>query len=100
MRTGEEKGLWLIDTDGKSSQRRRIRGFGRFSWEEILMCASVEKRSRRGAAAYIKAFGCYCDTHSLKAKRNRSGLRCPYLSSVMAEEQDTRTRTKRQHRRQ
>lgn len=51
------------------------------------MCLSTEEGSRRGAAAYIKAFGCYCDTYSLKAKRNRSGLHSPYLSSVMAEEQ-------------
>lgn len=68
MRIGEEKGLWLRDTDGESSQRRRIRGLGRFSWEEILMCVPMEERSRSSAAAYIKAFGCYCDTHSLKAK--------------------------------
>lgn len=50
------------------------------------MYVPMEERSRRGAAAYIKAFGCYCDTHSLKAKQNRSGLHSPYLSSVMAEE--------------
>lgn len=87
MRVGEEKGRWLIDTDRKSSQRRRIRGLGRFSWEEILMCVPMEEGSRRGAAAYIKAFGCYSDTHSLKAKQNRNGLHSPYLSSVMGEEQ-------------
>ena len=64
----EEKRLWLTDTDGKSSKRRRIRGPGRFSWEDILMSLSMEERSRRGAAAYAEAFGCCCDSHSLKAE--------------------------------
>lgn len=50
------------------------------------MCVPMEQRSRRGAAAYVKAFGCYCDTDSLKAKQNKSGLHSPCLSSVMAEE--------------
>lgn len=37
----EEKRLWLIDTDGKSSKRRRIRSLGRFSREDILMSLSM-----------------------------------------------------------
>lgn len=59
MGTEEEKRLWVIDTDGKSSKRRRIRGLGRFSWEDILMSLSMKERSRRGAAAYTKALGCH-----------------------------------------
>lgn len=63
----EEKRLWLTGTDEKSSKRRRIRGLGRFSWEDILMSLSMEERSRRGAAVYNEAFGCCCDSHSLKS---------------------------------
>lgn len=82
----EEKRLRLIDTDGKSSKRRRIRGLGRFSWEDILMTLSMEERSRRGAAVYTEAFGCCCDSHRLKAERKGRGLRSSYLSSATAEE--------------
>lgn len=81
MRIGEETGLWLIDTDRKNSQRRRIRGLGRFSWEEILMCMSTEGRSRRGAVAYIKAFGCYCNTAS---KTNKTGVGCVAPTSPLS----------------
>lgn len=69
MGTEEGKRLWLTDTDKKSSKRRRIRGLGRFSWEDILMSLSMkERRRRRSAAAYTEAFRCFCDSYSLQVE--------------------------------